>query len=103
MKYIILLGLIVSIIAESCKDKDSKAPIITLEGDTIVSWPRDTAWKDPGFTAYDEEDGDITDKVVVSNIPNVSQDGDYFVTYNVKDNAGNQAEEKVRKVKVMIF
>jgi len=46
-------------------------------------------WEDPGFIAFDNVDGLITDKVEVTGTVDLEKIGDYTVTYKVTDNAGN--------------
>ncbi|MCD4681559.1 MAG: DUF5011 domain-containing protein [Bacteroidales bacterium] len=84
-------------------DKDTNPPVITLEGvnPTIAGYGLD--YVDAGATAYDEEDGDITDKIVVNNGVNTADTGTYYVRYNVEDNAGNTAQEVSRTVNVIYF
>lgn len=50
--------------------------------------------------AYDETDGDITSKIVVTGSVNTATPGVYPLTYKVKDNAGNEAvlERKITVV-----
>jgi len=59
-------------------------------------------WKDPGVTAWDLADGDITDKVVVDyGDLDLRKPGVYEITYNVMDSEGNPAVQFVREVKVV--
>ena len=46
---------------------------------------------DPGATAVDDIDGDITDKVVVSGSVNSTVVGTQTISYSVADRAGNSA------------
>lgn len=90
----------------SCNDenKDNNPPVITLEGEDYIYWQKNKPWEDPGYSAFDEEDGDITDNVRIDGEVNVSiDDSTYTLKYNVRDNAGNPAEEKIRKVRVLEF
>ena len=49
-----------------------------------------------GVTAYDKEDGNITDRVkVIENNVNTKQAGNYTVTYSVEDNKGAKAKKTV--------
>jgi hypothetical protein len=43
-----------------------------------------------GYNAIDNYDGDITNKVVVSNNINTNKIGTYYVKYKVKDSSGNE-------------
>ena len=62
---------------------DSKSPVITLVsepgGYTIPGEP----YQEEGYTAWDDHDGDITDRVI-------REEKDGIVTYRVSDQAGNE-------------
>ncbi len=83
----------------SCKDDDTTAPTITLTGASTMTVQLGDAFVDPGFTAEDDEDGDVTANVVITNLPNTNQVNIYEVTYTVEDEAGNTASA-VRTVTV---
>lgn len=53
-----------------------------------------------GVTAYDEEDGDLTDKIQYSGNVNPHVPGEYYAIYTVVDSDGNKVEVK-RKVIVI--
>lgn len=78
---------------------DTIPPLITINGGDTSLYVGD-AYIDQGATATDDKDGDITSKIVSSSTVNTSIVGNYFVTYNVSDNAGNKAEQKIRSVVV---
>jgi hypothetical protein len=50
-----------------------------------------TDYIDPGATAVDEEDGDITDRITTTINVDEKQVGTYSVLYSVEDDAGNSA------------
>ena len=50
------------------KREDVTLPSISLNGDETVYIPVGTDFADPGYSAYDNCDGDITDKVSVSGM-----------------------------------
>jgi len=90
----------------SCKkntSNDKTPPVITLMGPQQVYVDKGTSYTDAGATAYDETDGDITSRIVTNNPVDVNTEGTYYITYNVTDDAGNNAPEVKRKVDVMIF
>ena len=72
--------------------RDKKAPEITLNGDAEMTVEAGSEFSDPGYTATDNCDGDITDSVRVSG-DKVDKDkaGKYTVTYEVSDSSGNKA------------
>jgi len=88
----------------SCKknkdEKDTTPPAITIKGEISLLVEPNTTYIDSGATAYDETDGDITSKIVVTNNVNTSVIGFYTVKYNVSDNAGNAATEAIRNLEV---
>ena len=67
--------------------------MITLEGANPQSIELGTDYSELGATATDNTDGDITNNIVIdaSNV-DVDTVGDYTVTYNVSDAAGNPAD-----------
>ena len=85
---------------------DKVAPIITLrapnDGDgQVITHEAGTDYVDLGVTASDETDGVLTGNVVVSNPVDTEKLGEYTVTYNVQDAAGNFSEEVTRTIKVV--
>ena len=71
--------------------KDMTKPVITLNGDLEVV-THERVWEDPGFSATDNADGDISDKVKVESGYKEATAGTFKVLYKVTDNAGNTAE-----------
>ena len=69
------------------EDKDS--PSIVLNGKETVYIYKGSSYKEDGYSAYDDCDGDITDKVVVTNNVNSNVTGKYKITYEVKDSSDN--------------
>lgn len=79
---------------------DGEAPVITLLGGA-VSLNVGDQFSEPGFSAVDNVDGDITDRVVIGgDVIDTSTAGFYVRTYNVTDTAGNDAVELNRLVTV---
>ena len=64
-------------------------PTITLIGEKVINISRGDIYKDPGATAFDPDDGDITDKIVVTSDVNTNMLGTYSVVYSVADSDGN--------------
>ncbi len=80
---------------------DDTAPVITLLGDNPLELQVGATYTDPGATATDDVDGDLTAAIVVAgDAVDTSVDGTYVVTYNVTDAAGNAAVELSRTVNV---
>lgn len=77
---------------------DSEAPIIKLnEGEVNLFLGEE--YKDPGFNAIDSYDGNLTNKVKVTNNINNNLPGTYTIEYKVTDSSGNTTVEK-RKVTI---
>ena len=58
-------------------------------------------YTDAGATADDLDDGDLTEQIVIVNGVDVLLPDTYFVTYNVTDSDGNEAEEVIRYITVI--
>ncbi len=71
---------------------DSVPPVITLLGEASVTMMAGQTYQEPGFTAADNVDGDITGRVMVSNTYDRYQPGTYEVTYSVMDTHGNKTQ-----------
>ena len=99
--YLRILGAAVDIGAvEAEVPPDSTPPVITLLGETAMTWECGTAFSDPGATASDDTDGDISANIAVTGTVDITSPGDYVLTYNVSDAAGNAAEPVTRTVTV---
>jgi hypothetical protein len=70
----------------------SNGPTITVNGDAEMNVFRDWNFNDPGATATDVEDGDISDQIVSEGIVSTHSPGIYTITYAVTDSAGNRAQ-----------
>ena len=80
---------------------DNTKPIITLTGDNPQTIHFGMAYTELNATATDLVDGDLTGSIVIdSSAVNINRVGDYTVTYDVTDTAGNAAEQKTRTVRV---
>ena len=80
---------------------DGTAPEITLLGDADVTMEVHSTYTDAAATAQDNCDGDITASIFTVNPVNTAVVGDYTVTYNVSDAAGNPATQVTRTVHVV--
>jgi prepilin-type N-terminal cleavage/methylation domain-containing protein len=85
---------------ESDCGTDLIPPVITLNGNSIVSINIGEIYSDAGSSAIDNTDGDITNKIVTSGTVNTSIPGSYSITYTVTDTAGNTSTV-TRTVKVL--
>ena len=77
---------------------DTKAPEITLKGEKTYSQSYSKEYKEPGFIAKDNYDGDITNKV--KTVKRDIDKNNFVITYTVQDSFGNKAET-TRNVKIV--
>jgi hypothetical protein len=69
------------------------APVITLSGANPFSLAVGAAFSDPGASANDNFDGDVSASITVSGVVDSNTPGDYTLTYTVSDAAGNSATQ----------
>lgn len=74
---------------------DDMAPEIILEGDQEYKVSYKKKYKEPGYKAIDNYNGDVTDNIKVSF--RIINDGETDVIYKVADSSGNK-QEKIRKI-----
>ena len=70
---------------------DRVEPKIELLGEASVNIPAGELYTDPGATAVDDIDGDLSDKIEVSGTIDPSVVGTQTITYSVADRAGNRS------------
>ncbi len=81
---------------------DNTPPVITLKGENPFYLDLHEEYVEPGVTAIDNVDGDISANITMEDNVDVDNNGNYQVTYTVSDASGNSAE-KVRIVRVGII
>lgn len=69
---------------------DSQAPEITLEGNAAMAIAVGTFYEEPGYSATDDLDGDLTAAVTVEGEVDWLHPGTYPVTYTVRDGSENE-------------
>ncbi len=74
-------------------EPDSKPPEITLKGDNPMILTAGSEFSDPGATAYDSMDGNLTDSISVEGSVDPSKIDTFSLIYSVSDNSGNEATE----------
>ena len=99
---VLIIGLVIFFSCQK-EEKDTTPPVITLSGYNPTYVNLDSAYVEPGYTATDDVDGDITSDVVVSGTVDIHTEGKYILYYNVSDKSGNAAEQQSREVKVLKF
>ena len=77
------------IVNELQSNTDTIPPVITLNGSSTVQLNVGDTWTDPGASANDETDGDISDSITVNGTVDTSTVGTYTLTYSVTDAANN--------------
>lgn len=77
-------------IERKLKYEDAEAPVITLNGNVSLSLPLGQAYNEPGYTALDNCDEDLTSEVMVTNNLDVNKVGNYEIVYKVSDKNGNE-------------
>lgn len=79
---------------------DEEAPTISLNGKKNIYINLNEQYYEYGAKAYDSCDGDISDKITITNEVNTSAVGKYKVIYNIVDSAGvsSKAERTVHVV-----
>ncbi|HNP35123.1 MAG TPA: DUF5011 domain-containing protein [Woeseiaceae bacterium] len=79
---------------------DTTPPVITLIGSASMSLTVGNTYNEPGATATDDVDGDISANIVIGGSVNTAAAGTYTVTYDVSDSSGNDATQVTRTVTV---
>ena len=75
-------------------------PVITRIGASSVTVPFGAVYSDPGATAADAEDGDLTSAIIKTGTVDTGKAGLYLITYSVSDSMGLAATKVTRKVTV---
>ena len=78
----------------------NSVPVVMLLGDAVDSIGFGASYTDPGATATDTEDGDLSAAVSVETSLDTRFPGTYTLTYRVSDSAGADATPVVRYVTV---
>jgi len=91
MRYFYVLALFAILGLGGCTGASDENPTITLKGDRDITLKVGQVIKEPGYTATDPQDGDLTSQVQVTSNINFYKEGQYYVNYSVKDSDGNVA------------
>ncbi len=83
--------LLVVLLAISCVKDDTTPPVIILDGEEEMHILVGEAFEEPGYAAYDDEDGDLTSYVAIKGQVDESISKPYVITYKVSDRSGNFA------------
>ena len=66
-------------------------PAITLTGSSTIELTIGNTFTDPGATATDNIDGDLTSSITTSGSVDTSSTGSYMISYSISDATGNSA------------
>lgn len=69
--------------------QDIVAPGLYLNGDDKIIIPKGSTLMDPGCMAFDDVDGDISSKIMVTGGVDSNKYGKQYLTYTVVDSSGN--------------
>lgn len=72
---------------------ENKPPIITLNDGASIEVIQSSTFNDPGATASDPEEGDLTSQIEVLGSVDTDVVGEYQIQYRVNDSVGEQATE----------
>ncbi len=80
----------------------AEAPQVRLAGAAVEYLATGTPYVDPGATALDAEEGDVTTSLEVTGLSwlNVERPGDYWLAYSASDAEGHQDVPAARIVRV---
>jgi len=81
--------------------EENVKPVIILIPDNPYEVEKCTVFTDPGATASDPNDGDISGDIVVQGTVDTSKVGEYTLTYTVINTSGVAADPKTRVVNVI--
>lgn len=70
---------------------DTLPPEIRLYGDTNLTIVQGSSYNEPGYSAWDLGDGDVTKQIQITGSVNTLVPGSYMITYTVTDSNGNEA------------
>lgn len=85
---------------------DKNKPFIVINGNPYVNWPLGSEYVDQGAKVFDvnttNDTIDISYQLNTTTNIDANLEGTYEVKYNASDEDGNNADEKIRTVKVLI-
>ena len=89
-------------VSRNVQVRDTIAPTITRIGGPTMSVECGASFNDPGATASDSCEGNLTSSITVGgDFVDTDSVGSYLVTYNVSDSADNDATQVTRTVNVV--
>lgn len=100
VKYSITINDREEYIYRTVKVLDTTKPDLKLNGEMEETVLLDGNYIESGYSAVDNYDGDITDKVVVEGNVNTKKEGNYNIVYTIVDSSDNKSS-LTRKVSVI--
>ncbi len=82
---------------------DTKSPVVNLFGELAITIELGAQWVEPGYSANDNADGDVSGQVQIEGNVNVNRYGVYRLSYSVTDSAGNTSSVVERNITVGDF
>lgn len=70
------------------RQNSDSLPTITLNGEKTITLKAGNEYIEPGFVAFDEFDGNITDQVVVETTLDINKPGNYEINYMITNSSG---------------
>ena len=77
---------------------DNTSPVITIQGNETINIELGSSFTDPGFSAFDNLDGDLTNSIIKEGSVDPFVAGVYTITYKLVDSQGNVAQQVIRTV-----
>lgn len=71
--------------------EDLESPVITLAGNQTVYVALNSKYSDPGYSALDNCDGDVSSNVSIDGSVDTSHSGNYTINYSITDSSGNSS------------
>ena len=69
---------------------DPTPPVLELKGSSKITITVGDSYREPGYSATDNGNVDLTDRVEISGSVNTYRAGTYKITYRVQDDYGNE-------------
>lgn len=70
---------------------DTTPPVIELKGGSELHLAVGECFIEPGWTATDDQDGDLSNSVICEGLVDTSQPGTYIISYTATDSSSNQS------------
>jgi len=80
---------------------DTVPPILSLNGSSEITIIKDTTYVELGATCFDDKDGQIDDRVVITGNVDETTLGEYILKYDCSDTSDNDAVQLSRTVNVV--